>query len=180
MAGSLTRLPRNRFGVIYADPPWRWEARSAKGEGRAPPYSRMTLDDIKALPIAERAAPDCVLFLWCLDAMLPQALEVIKAWGFTYKTVGFTWAKTTAAGKPHFGLGFWTRCGTEQCLLATRGQPHRRDAGVPQLIMAPRTGHSRKPTDAHKRIERLVPGPYLELFARKRRRGWTVWGDEVK
>jgi len=168
-----------RYGVIYADPPWRFKVRSAKGEGRAPKYARMTLDDIKALPVADWTKPDAVLFLWVLDCMLPEAIDVIRAWQFEYKSVAFTWAKTTITGKPHFGLGYWTRCGTEQCLLATRGHPKRLDAGVSQFVMAPRREHSRKPDEVRDRIRRLVKGPYLEMFARSTTPGWYAWGNET-
>jgi N6-adenosine-specific RNA methylase IME4 len=102
--------------------------RSPKGEGRSASnhYGVMSLDDIKALPVADLAAKDCALFLWAIDSMLPQALDVIEAWGFTYKTVGFTWAKTNLKSDGFFtGMGYWTRCNPEQCLLATRGSPKR-------------------------------------------------------
>jgi N6-adenosine-specific RNA methylase IME4 len=169
-------------GVILADPPWTFATYSRKGKGRSAEahYDCMSLADIKALPVADWAAPDCALFLWATDPSLPQALEVIEAWGFAYKTVAFTWAKTTkdGAGFP-IGCGYWTRANPEQCLLATRGRPQRLSRAVPQLILAPRREHSRKPDEAYERIEALVPGPYLELFARAPRAGWYSWGYEV-
>lgn len=84
---------RGPFNVIYADPPWQFRTWSRKGEGRCPPYQRMSLDHIKAMRVADLAAPDCALFLWAIDPMLPEALEVIKAWGFAFKTTAFTWVK---------------------------------------------------------------------------------------
>src|SRR6516225_9238744 len=95
-------LPTGPFGAIYADCPWYWRAYSARGHDRSPPYAKMSLKEIMALPMADIAAKDSVLFIWAIDSMLPQALEVIKAWGFTYKTVGFTWAKTNAKSQGFF------------------------------------------------------------------------------
>jgi N6-adenosine-specific RNA methylase IME4 len=177
----MSPLPRH-YAVILADPPWTFATYSRKGKGRSAEahYDCMSLADIRALPVADWAAPDCALFLWVTDPSLPQALEVIAAWGFVYKTVAFTWAKTTknGAGFP-IGCGYWTRANPEQCLLATRGRPQRLSRAVPQLIVAPRREHSRKPDEAYERIEALVPGPYLELFARAPREGWHSWGYEV-
>jgi N6-adenosine-specific RNA methylase IME4 len=139
----------------------------------------MTLDTIKALPVAEWAATDCALFLWVTDPSLPQALEVIHAWGFAYKTVAFTWIKTTKDGMGFpIGCGYWTRANPEQCLLATKGHPQRFSRSIRQLIIAPRREHSRKPDDVYERIEALVAGPYVELFARSQRPGWESWGIE--
>ena len=171
------------YGVILADPPWTFATYSRKGKGRSAEahYDCMSLADIKALPVGDWAAADCALFLWITDPSLPQALEVIEAWGFVYKTVAFTWAKTTkdGAGFP-IGCGYWTRANPEQCLLATRGRPQRLSRAVPQLILAPRREHSRKPDEVYERIEVLVAGPYLELFARDQRIGWDSWGNEAE
>ena len=180
--------PLNHYRVIYADPPWTFSTYSRKGKGRSAEayYNCMSLIDIKALPVAEWAAADCVLLLWTTDPLLPTALEVIRAWGFTYKTVGFYWAKlnksadTTIHRDADFftGLGFWTRANPEMCLLATRGHPHRRKANVRKLIVSPRREHSRKPDEAYGRIEGLCEVPYLEMFARSTRPGWDGWGAE--
>lgn len=171
------------YGVIYADPPWFWQARSPKGEDRSAKnhYPVMSLADIKALhpQIDIWAADDCVLFLWAINSMLPQALEVIDAWGFTFKTVGFTWVKTNKNGAPFTGMGYWTRQNTESCLLATRGKPQRLAKKIPQVLLAPRGEHSAKPAEIHARIKLLVPGPYMEMFARKRAWGWDAWGNEI-
>ena len=171
------------YGVILADPPWTFATYSRKGKGRSAEahYDCMSLMDIKARPVGDWAAPDCALFLWATDPSLPQALEVMAAWGFVYKTVAFTWAKTTKDGTGFpIGCGYWTRANPEQCLLATSGRPQRLSRAVPQLILAPRREHSRKPDEAYERIEALVPGPYLELFAREQRTGWDSWGSEVE
>ena len=177
------------YAVIYADPPWTFQTHSDKGKGRSAEahYDCMSLADIKALPVADRAAQDCVLLLWVTDPHLRNAFEVIEAWGFAYKTVGFYWAKLAQnwVGIPTvqenwpIGTGYWTRANPEQCLLATRGHPKRLNADVRKLIVSPRREHSRKPDEAYERIERLCAGPYLELFARQRRADWDAWGSEV-
>lgn len=119
--------------------------------------------------------------------MLPQALQVIEGWGFNYKSCGFVWTKANVRqidmfrddADPDMLLGYWTRANTEFCLIGTRGKPKRQAADVRQAIIAPRREHSRKPDGIHERIERLVAGPYLELFARQQRPGWDVWGNET-
>jgi N6-adenosine-specific RNA methylase IME4 len=174
-----------RYGAIYADPPWHFRNWSAKGTGRnaVSHYDCMSFSALSSLPVADLAAEDCVLFLWATDPLLPRALELIGAWGFKYKTVGFYWVKLNAAAKSdrdYFtGLGYWTRANPEQCLLATRGKPPRKGRDVRRLIVDRRREHSRKPDQTRDRIERLVDGPYLELFARETKPGWECWGDQV-
>lgn len=193
--GPFAGLPRRLFGAIVADPPWQfnslWGGRPVKTEGGYPSrsidahYDTMTIEQIAALPVGELAADDCVLFLWTCWPVLQKSLPVIEAWGFTYKTCAFSWMKADpyrlfADDKtPVAGLGYWTRANTEPCLLATRGRPKRRHADVRQGIIAPRREHSRKPDCVAERVQRLVSGPYLELFARAERPGWTCWGNEV-
>jgi N6-adenosine-specific RNA methylase IME4 len=118
------------------------------------------------------AAKDCVLFLWVVWPMLEHGLKTIDAWGFKYKTCGFAWMKSgKETNAPIMGTGYWTRANTEVCLLATKGKPKRISAGVAQAIYEPRREHSRKPD--------CVNGPYLELFARRERPGWDVWGNQT-
>ncbi|MBI4184876.1 MAG: DNA methyltransferase [Proteobacteria bacterium] len=182
--------PRPRhYRVIYADPPWTFATYSSKGKGRSPEayYDCMSLEEIKALPVAEWAADDCLLLLWTTDPLLEKAFDVVRAWGFTYKTIGFYWAKlhkgngTLVFTENSFftGLGFWTRANPEPCLLATRGHPKRRSAKVRKLVVSPRREHSRKPDEVYDRIEALCEGPYLEMFARSSRPGWDSWGAEA-
>lgn len=178
------------YRAILADPPWNFKTYSPKGEGRSPiqQYPTMDLEGIKALPVAEWADSDCALFMWATCPMLLQAVAVMRAWGFEYKTTAFVWAKTNrrhnggAAGAGDFfmGLGYWTRANAEVCLLGTRGKPSRLARDVRQLIVSPVREHSRKPDDVRNRIRRLVPGPYLELFARQRAPDWDAWGNEVE
>ncbi len=171
----MTDLPALPFSVLYADPPWR-----LKG-GVKMPYPMMSTRDICALPVADVAASDCLLFLWAVPAHLPDALAVIHAWGFTYKTVAFTWVKRTPLGTGFLtGRGYWTHSNAEPCLLATRGQPQRVGTGVSSLIVSPRREHSRKPDELRERIVRIAGDvPRAELFARQRAPGWSAWGNEV-
>jgi N6-adenosine-specific RNA methylase IME4 len=171
-----------RYGAILADPPWRFATYSDKGRDRSADkhYSVMTLEEIQALPVATLAADDAALFLWVSNPMLPQGLQTMAAWGFSFKAVAFTWAKRTRLGvKWHLGLGFWTRANPEQCLLGTRGKPKRLNADVRALIDEPVREHSRKPDRVRTDIQRLVGGPYVELFARSRAERWDVmYSDE--
>ena len=141
----------------------------------------MDTEEICSLKVADIAASDSLLFLWATYPMLPQAFEVIRAWGFQYKTVGFTWVKRTRSNRGyHFGLGFWTRANPELCLLATRGHPKRRSARVPNLVVSPVQDHSRKPDAVRERIVELCGDlPRAELFARAKTPGWSAWGNEV-
>jgi N6-adenosine-specific RNA methylase IME4 len=181
---SLDLAPKcDHYGAIYADPPWSFVTYSRKGKGRSAEahYDCMGLDDIKTMSVADWAAKDCALFLWTTDPLLPHALDVIAAWGFVYKTVAFTWVKTTKDGTGFpIGCGYWTRANPELCLLATRRRPQRISRSVRQLILAPRRAHSQKPEAVYERIESLVAGPYLELFARNCRPDWASWGHEVE
>ncbi len=164
------------FAVIYADPPWR-----LKG-GVAMPYPMMATPDICALPIGSIAAPDCALLLWAVHSHLPDALAVIRAWGFAYKTVAFTWVKRTPKDTGFFlGRGYWTHSNAEVCLLATRGKPRRVGTGVSSLVVSPRREHSRKPGEVRERIVRVFGDvPRAELFARQKVAGWSAWGNEVE
>jgi len=171
-----------RFGAILADPPWTFETYSAKGQGRSAETHYACMDDkaIADLPVKDLAADDCVLFLWCTWPKLEDALWIVGQWGFDYKTVAFTWVKQKPKGGGLWtGMGFWTRSNPEPCLLATRGAPKRLSGKVKELIVAPVREHSRKPAEARARIAQLVPGPYLELFARSQAEGWEAWGAEV-
>lgn len=172
-----------KFDVILVDPPWSFATWSKKNQTRAAEnhYQVMSLQDIKDMPIQDIAAENCALFLWAVNPMLPQALEVIEAWGFKFSTVAFTWAKRSKLDQAwHFGLGYWTRQNTEQCLLATRGKPKRLSRAVPQLVVSPVRQHSRKPDEVYTYIERLIDGNRCELFSRERRERWASWGFETE
>lgn len=189
-------LQRGHYGAILADPPWHfqtWAGARKSGAGIAcrasvPAYTTMVDEDIASMRVAELAAPDCVLFMWTCWPVLRRSLDILDAWGFTYKTCAFCWTKADATQidmfrediTPRMGLGYWTRANTEPCLLATRGKPKRWGADIRQAIVEPVREHSRKPDGVHERIERLVAGPYVELFARQRRPGWDAWGNETE
>lgn len=185
-------LPSGPFGCILADPPWAWV--SYAGKSSAPhrtedaPYPVMSMDELRALPVADVAAKDCVLHMWVIGSHLDQAIELGREWGFTFKSDGLVWVKTgknDPAVRP-IGMGKWFRKQVEYSLLFSRGKPSRLDAGVRQLIESgdnviyePKREHSRKPDTQYERIERLSDGPRLEMFARHRREGWEAWGNEV-
>lgn len=173
-------FPEKKYAVIYADPPWGYRNRGTRAAAEKH-YRTMSIGDIKSLPVADIAAEDCVLFLWATFPMLPEALAVVEAWGFRYKTAAFVWAKRNRKSPGWFwGLGNWTRSNPEVCLLAVRGRPARVSASVHSLICAPVGKHSAKPQQARARIEALLGDvPRIELFARERAPGWDCWGDEV-
>jgi len=183
-------LPRNYYGVIYADVPLRFKTYNnntvvaARGTQTKPPtthYHTMTTEEIMSLPVKDRAAKNCIALLWTSGPFLQISYEIIRRWGFIFKTVAFNWPKADVTRLPvrvPIGQGYWTRAGSEFVLLATRGRPKRLHADVPQVVFAPRRQHSRKP-DLYPQIERLAAGPYLELFARQSWPGWDTWGDQT-
>jgi len=163
-----------------ADPPWAYEMRSEKGYSKSPQahYACQSIHWIKHLPVAALAADDCVLWLWAVSPMLPEALEVVTAWGFTYKTSGH-WVKRTKHGKLAFGTGYLLRGAGEPFLIATRGEPTT-SKRVRSVIEGPLREHSRKPDEAYAAAEALMPhARRVELFSRQPREGWAVWGDET-
>lgn len=187
---AFEELPKGHFGAIYADPPWSYKTWSKKGTGRSADqhYNTMQPEDIAALPVASLAAEDCALFLWVTWPTLKDAFAIIESWGFSYKTCAFDWMKADVSTLDLFPdpkvadmkMGHWTRSNSEPCLLATRGKPKRLDAGVRMGIIESARQHSRKPDCVPSRIERLVAGPYIELFARTQRKNWTSWGNQTK
>lgn len=156
-------------------------------------YSLMTWGDLKALgPLIHKVTTkDVIVFLWICPPLLVETLDMVKAWGLTYKTKAFNWVKLYPTGTNFFvGMGHWTMANSEDVWLCTKGNPRRHNKDVaqimatiedeiPQTVIAPNTRHSQKPEAIQDRIERLVPGPYLELFARRQRPGWTCLGNEV-
>lgn len=184
-------LKRGHYGAILADPPWSFECWSGKGTDRSSAdnhYATQSMEWLSSLPVKELAADNCALFCWIVWPTLPEAIKLLSDWGFKYKTCAFAWMKADVSTVNMFsdeidaymGMGYWTRANSEACLLATRGKPKRVDAGVRQGIIAPRREHSRKPEGVHDRIERLVAGPYCELFARQQRKNWDVWGNQTE
>jgi N6-adenosine-specific RNA methylase IME4 len=201
MAEFVGLRPYGGFDLIMADNPWRFDLYSAAGEAKAPQahYDCMSLDDLAALPVEAVAAKDCLLWLWALNPMLPQALRIMDAWGFEFKTAG-TWVKRTKHGKDCFGTGYVLRSSNEPFLIGTRGSPkttrstrstipsyddgfHSDGTAWPAssiTIEAKAREHSRKPDEAFAAAEGLMPNAKrLEMFSRQSRQGWTVWGNET-
>ena len=174
---------KEKYSVIYADPPWSYRTWSKQGSGRTAEnhYPTMILPDICALPVADIADKDCALFLWATFPNLQEAFEVINAWGFEYKTMAFVWVKRNKKSPSWFvGLGHWTRANAEICLLATRGKPQRISKSVRQIVDTPIERHSKKPDEVRSRIVELMGDvPRIELFAREHTAGWDVFGNEV-
>lgn len=162
-----------KYQIIYADPPWNYQDQGCQGT-MANHYKGMHLEDIKALPVKDITSEDAVLFLWATYPMLKEALEVINAWGFKYKTIAFQWVKLNKKnGKYFFGLGRWTRGNTEPCLLATKGKPHRVDNSVSQIIASPLRKHSQKPEEARDKIVSLLGGVLRKLNFLRARERWA-------
>ena len=180
---NLIPFPKKKYKIIYADPAWHFKTYSSKGEKRSAVrhYDCLNINDIYNLPVDTISDNDCILLIWVIDPMLPEAIETIKRWGFKYKTVAFTWVKENKKSDGYFtGLGYWTRANPEMCLLATKGKPKRLSKAVKQLIISKRQEHSKKPDEIRKRIIQLCGDlPRIELFARQKVEGWDCWGNEV-
>lgn len=170
-----------KFGCILLDPAWTYQDKALAGNrGAGCKYSLMTLDDMKQLPVADLADDDCVMFVWATFPLLQEGLDLIRAYGFTFKTVAFTWVKTTSKGTYSIGMGRWSRSNAEIVMLATKGKPKRVDAGVNQIVAAPRGKHSAKPPEVRDRIVRLLGDiPRVELFAREQVGDWVALGNEI-
>ena len=170
-----------KYKIIYADPPWKYDRKIGEGVVEKQ-YPTMEIEEICSLPIKEIADKDCILFLWATFPKLKEALKVIEAWGFRYRTVAFVWIKLNKKKKtPYFGLGNWTRSNSEICLLAKRETPKRKSNKVFQLIFSPLEYHSKKPDIVREKIIELVgDAEKIELFARTKTKGWDIWGNEVK
>ena len=188
--GKMVREGR-KFGSIGADPQWKFLTRSAQGEGRSANvhYKTEEVNKIKDLPVGQLLADDGAFYMWMVDWCPQDALDLLAHWGLKHITTAFTWVKTNGSDAGldiwdnstwHMGQGYWTRANPEDCWLATKGHPKRLYADVRQLIIAPVMEHSRKPDAWLERIERLTPGDYLELQARRTRPGWVSWGNELE
>ena len=163
-----------KYKTILADPPWRFASQRGKGSNRSAEshYELMPLEAIKAMPVAELCEENAHLYLWICNGQLQEGLDVIKAWGFTFRSPIY-WIK------PRLGLGNYIRNASETLLFATRGRAAVKLGGRPNWLFAPQQEHSHKPEEQFAIIERLSDGPYLELFARRKRLGWDSWGNEV-
>lgn len=175
-------FPTKRYNVIYLDPPWAYadEAR-AGNRGAVCKYPVMSNEDLCTLPIPSIAADDCAMFMWVTMPKLNEVWTIIDAWGFTYKTVAFTWVKRNPKlGSWFWGMGRWTRSNAELCFLCTKGKPSRKDAGVHSILESAVGEHSEKPHETRERIVTLMGDiPRIELFGRIQVEGWDVWGNDV-
>lgn len=176
-----------KYNIIYADPPWQfqvWSRDTGLKRSADKHYKTMKKNDIQNMRnvIDRIAAKDCVLFLWVTAPCLQEGLELIKAWGFTYKTIAFNWIKQNKKSDSLFwGMGYYTRANAELCLLATRSKTLKRvSKAVHSVIISKIREHSRKPDEVRERIVELFGNlPRIELFARQKIEGWDCWGDEV-
>ena len=186
-----------KYQIIYADPPWAYSngLRTSKKDENGKylfykpnttvgkKYETQSVEWIKSIAINNISDENAILFLWTTDSHLESALEVIRAWGFTYKTIGFIWNKKEKSGKQVCYMGIWTMKGSEICLLATKGKIHSeiKSHKVRQLVEAQRREHSQKPDIIKDKIVELMGDlPRIELFARQKTKGWDVWGNEIK
>ncbi len=184
-ANLLRRIGGRRFATILADPPWQFQNRTGKmapEHKRLNRYATMTLADILELPVASLAEDTAHLYLWVPNALLPDGLRVLAAWGFAYKS-NIVWHKIRKDGGPDGrGVGFYFRNTTELILFGVRGKnartlaPGRRQVNI---LKSRKREHSRKPDETYALIEACSPGPFLELFARGSRDGWTTWGHQA-
>lgn len=166
-------LPKGKYHVLVADPPWPYTKRSSDTTHRGTiPYPSMTLDDIEALDVAALAYEDCILWLWTTNAFMADAYRVAGSWGFEVKTI-LTWAKD------RMGLGDWLRGQTEHCLLAVKGKPVVTLSNQTTLLHGRVGEHSEKPEEFYRLVESLCPGSKCEIFSRRRREGWNTFGSEV-
>lgn len=184
-----------KYQIIYADPAWSYDDKSTShGGGAEKHYSCMDLEEICALPVKDLSDKNCVLFIWVTMPFLEDCFQVIKAWGFIYKTCGFVWIKGNKriatkqtswlpidALDDFMGMGRWTRSNAELCLIAVKGKISRKDPNVRQVIYSPIERHSKKPHEVRNRIVKLMGDlPRVELFCRDKHEGWDAWGNEIE
>tara|TARA_R110000851_G_scaffold132620_1_gene267062 strand:- start:324 stop:887 length:564 start_codon:yes stop_codon:yes gene_type:complete len=178
-----------KYNIIYADPPWHYGSKSAvnnsAGSDHRPlsdHYNTMSLSELKAMPINLMTEKDAACFMWVTDSHVDEAIDILKAWGFKYKTIAFNWVKTTSKGNYCKNVAPWTMKSSEICLLGTKGAmtKYKQANNIESLVIAERTKHSRKPVEVRRRIEELFGDlPRLEMFARENAEGWDVFGNEV-
>ena len=172
-----------KYNIIYADPPWSYRDKALSGNrGAGCKYKVQSKEWLENLQITNIADKNCILFLWVTMPKLNEGFDLIKNWGFEYKTVAFTWIKKNKVTDSLFwGMGRWTRANAELCLLSTKGKPKRISAGVHSVVESKIRKHSQKPDEVKDRIISLVGDlPRVELFARNKTDGWDVWGNEVE
>ena len=180
---------QKKYKIIYADPPWSYGSKSAVNNSTGNQikpltdhYNTMSLNELKEMPIKNIIDDDCACFMWVTDSHLDEAIEILKSWGFKYKTIAFNWVKITSKGNYCKNVAPWTMKSSEICLLGTKGAmtKHKKINNIESLVIAERTKHSKKPHEVRKRIELLFGDlPRLEMFARSASPGWDVFGNEA-
>ncbi len=180
----LEQTKGNKYDIILADPPWSYQQFSEKKHGSAKAhYDLMSNEDLYELPVEAIAKKDCVLFMWATFPKLKEAITLLESWGFRYVTVAFVWVKLNKGGVGYFhGVGFHTASNVEIVLLGKKGNLKRVDNSISQLIVSKLRQHSRKPDELYVKIEKLYGGDKnkIELFARERREGWDVFGNQLR
>ncbi len=179
-------LPNKKYSIIYADPAWEYsdkrDSHPRISGGATSHYDTMSIEEIKSLPVQQITENNCMLFLWATFPNLQGALDVIKAWGFKYKTLGFSWIKTNKNNnRPFFGIGYYTKSNCEVCLIGVKGKPIVVNNKISSVLFSTKQQHSKKPDIVRDKIVQLCGDlPRIELFARSKIHGWDVWGNDPK
>ena len=172
-----------KYNIIYADPPWEYKLsggiKNSRGMAKQH-YQTMSTQDISKLPIRKLCTDNAVIFMWATFPNIAEAIKLMQAWGFNYKTAAFVWIKKNKNGSNFWGMGAWTRANAEICIIATKGKPKRESKSVHQVIFSRIEEHSKKPDETRDRIVKLCGDvPRIELFARQSAEGWDCWGLEA-
>ena len=178
-------FPDKKYNIIYADPPWSYKDKRDKHPrlcgGATVHYDTMSMEDLKQLPVQDISDDNCYIFMWATFPNLQEALDLMKIWGFKYKTLGFSWIKTNKVnGKPFFGIGYYMKSNCEVCLMGLKGKPFKVSNSISSVLIEPREEHSKKPDITRDNIVKFCGDvPRIELFARERINGWDSWGNEI-
>lgn len=172
------------YDILYVDPPWKFNNKKTGGSmksGASTKYPVMSLEELKSLPIDKLASDNCFLFMWWISSQPKEAIQLAEAWGFKVKNMtAFNWVKKTKKDNDYFGMGFYTRAGSEQCLIAVKGKPKVVNHGVRSVVHSTIDVHSKKPDEVRQRIVKLCGDiPRVELFARNHAPGWLSIGNEI-
>jgi len=182
MSSETSPKSNKKYQIILADPPWKYRLQGSMTSARGMAdlhYKTLTLEKLKKINIP--LDNNCILFLWVVFPELQQGLDLIRAWGFEYKTIAFTWIKENKNGSLFWGMGYYTRANAEVCLLGIKGKLKPKSHAVHSVVFAQRQEHSKKPLEIKRRIVDLMGDlPRIELFAREKTEGWDVWGNEVE
>ena len=182
----MDKISDKKYNIIYADPPWSYKDKRDKhpriSGGATSHYKTMSIEDLKNLPVKDLADDNCYMFMWATFPNLQEALDLMKSWGFKYKTLGFSWIKTNKInGKAFFGIGYYMKSNCEVCLMGLKGKPFKVSNSISSVLIEPREKHSKKPDIARDNIVKFCGDvPRIELFAREKAKGWDSWGNEIQ